>query len=309
MRFASEERPRAARILVVEDDVVQRELLRSALSRQGYEIGTAADGLSAIWEMREGNYDLALIDYGLPEIDGLAAARLIQDLMGTACPRLIALTATPECLAARDLISGGTFTEIIAKSNMATLMSCLERHLDCVPDDATRRASEDALLLKTWTDYDADPRRTKGQRGEPLAPRILVVEDDHLQQHIVRSALETRGYIVETVSDGLQAVRMIRDGIYDLVLVDYRLPELDGLAAARLILNLMSEDVRPPMIALTSSPRHLIDRQEETGRAFDGIIPKSSGLPMLLDAVDRHLRSAPHSMTRRAAEGLRSPLD
>ena len=309
MRFASEDQSRHIRVLIVEDDVVQRELLRSALSRRGYEIGMASDGLSAIWQMREGSYDLALIDYELPEIDGLAAARLIQDLMGEACPKLIALTATPDVLAVRDVITGGTFEEIIAKSNMAMLMSRLERHLNCIPDTASRRAFEDALLLKNWTDYDADPRRLQGQPDKPLPPRILIVEDDHLQQHIIRSALETRGYIVETVADGLQAVRMIRGGIYDLVLVDYRLPELDGLAAARLILNLMNEDIRPPMIALTSLPGHLIDRQEEIERTFDCVIPKSSGLPILLAAVDWHLRSAPHSMTRRATESLRSPQD
>jgi DNA-binding response OmpR family regulator len=135
-----------------------------------------------------------------------------------------------------------------------------------------------------------------------MPPYILLVEDDAPQQHMLRTALESNGYMVETASDGMQAVRMIRRGAYDLALIDYLLPEIDGLAAARLILDLMSEGVRPQMIALTGVPAELSVRQDGPGSSFDEVVAKSSGLTAVLAAVDRHLRSAPNSATRHAAE-------
>ncbi len=125
---------------------------------------------------------------------------------------------------------------------------------------------------------------------------------------MLRSALESSGYAVETANNGIEAVRAARTGNFDLVLVDYKLPEIDGLATARLILDLMSEDVRPRILALTSAPDHLNSRQADTGNAFDEIVAKSSGLPALLAIVARHLRSAPNSATRRAAEVLCPPI-
>ena len=92
-----------------------------------------------------------------------------------------------------------------------------------------------------------------------MKKRILIVEDDHLQQTVLAAALAADGHVVETCSDGLDAVWRIREGRFDIVLMDYLMPEIDGLATARLIHDLMGKTTRPRLVAppcrITKPPR------------------------------------------------------
>ncbi len=106
----------APRLLVVEDDDVQRMFLTDILLSCGFAADSAADGLTAVTKARTGGYSLALIDYHLPEIDGLTTARLLRDTFdGHDCPKLIAITATPESLTLRESTSRPTFDALYAK--------------------------------------------------------------------------------------------------------------------------------------------------------------------------------------------------
>jgi CheY-like chemotaxis protein len=297
-------------ILIVEDDSVQQAVLKSALASRGYVVEVASDGLDAVRKIREGRYDLALLDYHLPEINGLATATLIRDFMGEAArPVLLALTAFPNDLTDTRKESETAFDGIIAKPiRLPDLISAVEGCLNSASNRTTRQAGQDALLETNWAEYDAASDLPSMWNDRPRPPRILVVEDDDPQQGFLRSALEASGYMVETVSDGIEGVRMIRTGAYDLVLMDYLLPEIDGLAAAQLILDSMNEDVRPQMIGLTGAADQLNGRQVRTGSVFDEVVAKSAGLPALLAVVTRRLRAAPNSATRRAAEVVRERL-
>ncbi len=134
-----------------------------------------------------------------------------------------------------------------------------------------------------------------------MPSRILVVEDDDLQQAMLTAALASRGYEVEVASDGLTAVHELRAGGYDLALIDYNLPEIDGLASARLLRDLMAEEDRPKLIAVTAAADSLGIR-EASWRVFDAVVPKSLELSALLTIVDTHLRAATAVQTARAAE-------
>lgn len=134
-----------------------------------------------------------------------------------------------------------------------------------------------------------------------MSSRLLVVEDDALQQAVLTSALQKRGYEVEVASDGLAAVRMLRAGGYDLALIDYHLPEIDGLASARLLRDLMTEEDRPKLIAITAAADSLGSREMSEG-VFDAIVSKSLELSALLTIVDTHLRATTADHTTRAAE-------
>ena len=79
------------------------------------------------------------------------------------------------------------------------------------------------------------------------------------------------------------------------------MPEIDGLAAGKLVRDLMRESVRPRLIAFTATPDRLRDMEKGTLSVFDEIIGKSSDFSGLLSAVDRHLKSAPNPATRHAA--------
>jgi CheY-like chemotaxis protein len=120
-------------------------------------------------------------------------------------------------------------------------------------------------------------------------PCILVVEDDEQQQALMRSALERRGYRTEAAGDGLTAVRKLRSGDYSLALIDYNLPEVDGVATARLLRDMVPEPERPRLIAVTASVETVQARSG--GQLFDAVVPKPLSLAILLGVVDEHIRS------------------
>jgi CheY-like chemotaxis protein len=285
------------RILVVEDDDIQAQVLDSVLSEAGFEVETVSNGLDAVWKAREGRHDAIVVDYQLPEIDGLAAAKLVGDLMGPAArPVLIALTATPEDLKERENGAQSAFDAVLGKSNdLSALVAVITARLASAPGKPARQDAEAMVLRQAWLDYET-PRA--GANGDDSAPaRILVVEDDEAQRTMLTGLFEAQGYVVAAASDGLEAVRKIRVDGYDLALVDYNMPEIDGLAAGKLIRNLMRESVRPRLIAFTATPDRLRDTESGTLSVFDEIIGKSPDFSGLLAAVDRHLKCAPNPTT------------
>jgi CheY-like chemotaxis protein len=308
MASESLDQAKRTRILIVEDDELQMQVLQAGLATVGFDIETVSDGLEAVWKVNAGHYDVVLIDYQIPAIDGLGTARLVGDLMGgPAKPVLIALTATPTHLKARESGQESAFNAIVNKPwDLASLHLIITRCLEGAPDSAARRASEYELILKGWEDYDTEPERPGAVGDDPGPARILVIEDDDSQQMLLASILQRQGYVVETASDGLQAVRRIRGGCFDLVLVDFQLPEFDGLAVAMMVHNLMGQAARPRMIAFTATPGRLRETEKLADLIFDEITEKSSDFQSLIRSVDRLLRASPNPVARRAAASVQS---
>jgi len=126
-----------------------------------------------------------------------------------------------------------------------------------------------------------------------MAPRILIAEDDEVQGVALRTVLEQRGYQAEIVGDGLEAVRKLCVGDYDLALLDYQMPDVDGLVAARLIHGFLQNEDRPRLIALTAAAEGLQEKAAVSGGTpFDAVVSKDQGYPVLLDAIDISLCSA-----------------
>ena len=92
----------AARVLVIEDDLISQDIIKSGLEAHGFEVDVTGDGFSAVRLLKEGRHDVALVDYHLPELDGYASARLLRELTDTDTgPKLIAITANANALMAR----------------------------------------------------------------------------------------------------------------------------------------------------------------------------------------------------------------
>ena len=121
----------APRVLVVEDDDLQRMFLTDILLSCGFATDSAADGLTAVTKARTGGYSLALIDYQIPKIDGLTTARLMRDVFdGPECPRLIAITASPESLTMHESSSRVEFDAMYAKPlDFPALLACVSYQL------------------------------------------------------------------------------------------------------------------------------------------------------------------------------------
>jgi CheY-like chemotaxis protein len=146
---------------------------------------------------------------------------------------------------------------------------------------------------------DWRPTRRSSRPAPPFAAppsavqRILIAEDDALQGALLQQMLQNHGYQAEIVGDGLEAVRRLRTGRYDLALLDYHLPEVDGLAAAHLLRDFLETESRPRLIAVTAAAEDLHDKEVAFGSTpFDAVVQKRQGLPALLAVIHANLTIA-----------------
>jgi CheY-like chemotaxis protein len=122
-----------------------------------------------------------------------------------------------------------------------------------------------------------------------MSARILIVEDDPLAQEFIKIVLESRGYEVDATSDGFEAVQLLNKGNYDLALVDYQLPEIDGYVSARMMRS-VTEASRPKLLAVTANAAELRSRTG-VGEVFDEIISKPLDVNGLLRLVEQSLHN------------------
>jgi CheY-like chemotaxis protein len=124
------------------------------------------------------------------------------------------------------------------------------------------------------------------------SPRVLVADDNSVNQRLATAMLHQLGYAVDVASDGAQAVAMWRDCHYHAILMDYQMPGLDGIEATRIIRQEEPAGHRTPVIALTASV--LPDAQERCYQGgMDGYLTKPMSLDMLRDVLNRFVKTSP----------------
>lgn len=133
-----------------------------------------------------------------------------------------------------------------------------------------------------------------------MTRRILVVEDDQVTQDVVSNVLAAHGYLVDSVGDGHSAVERLCALDYDLALIDYHLPELDGYASARLASTLAGPKGGPKLVAMTANPRALA-RRPLVDQLFDAVLAKPFAPQALCTLVERLLQDPRESRARLAA--------
>jgi signal transduction histidine kinase/DNA-binding response OmpR family regulator len=222
------------RVLIVDDHDATRAFLQRHAEAWGLVSAAARSGAEALGWIGEGQrFDLAIVDMQMPETDGAALAAKIRVALGAA-PPVIALTALghhePEL---HELFAASVTKPIKASKLFDAVSDALDRH---------------APAISRQTPPLPSPRL--GQR-HPL--RILVAEDNAVNQKVAIALIEQLGYRADLVANGLEAVDAVRRVPYDVVFMDLQMPELDGLSATRQIRGAHPGDRRPRIVALTAN--------------------------------------------------------
>ena len=232
------------RVLVVDDIEINRNIFKWQLATWGMESGSAASGEAALLVLTQAvesgaPYDVVLIDHAMPEMDGEELGRRIK--------------AAP-CLADTRLILAGSMN----------LRGDAERlkeigFADCLYKPVRRAALLNSLIGRAVASDDADrDRATAGGGTEAETPaagpamRILVAEDNQVNQLLTSVTLEKEGHRVNVANNGIEAVEAVRRATYDLILMDVNMPEMDGVTATRKIRELVGGNARIPVVALTA---------------------------------------------------------
>jgi two-component system, sensor histidine kinase and response regulator len=268
--------------LVVDDNATQRGVLRDYLSDWGMAVTTAESGASALVELhaaaaRGVPFSATLVDRSMPEMDGHELIAII-DADDTLTTSVVLITGLGIEGGAADARQPGVCAALSKPIQLADLHESLSIALGLQCTDAPAEATSQT---RPWT----------GEQDERRAPlgRLLLAEDNLINQKVAVAMLSGAGYQVDTVLNGDAAVRAAGARAYDAILMDCQMPELNGYEATAAIRAQDGAERHTPIIALTAGARRE-DRERALAAGMDGYLAKPISKDALLALVARSVR-------------------
>ena len=232
------------RLLIVEDNNTNREILHEYALSWDMSVDAVGSALSALNLLRAQDgglppYDLVIIDMKMAGMNGLELGRRIKADPGLAHIPLVMATSTLFLGEAAEAKKTGFAANLTKPIRKADLHQCLLGALEASPGVPPASAARPAA----------------GAQAAPFAARILLAEDNPVNQEVAVEMLKGFGCTVDTADNGLEALQAVAGRPYDLVLMDCMMPELDGYAAAAEIRRRQADGQLPPfpIIALTAN--------------------------------------------------------
>ncbi len=268
------------RVLVVDDVAVNRQIGLEQLGAWGFRVDAvdcARAALAALAGAQAANdpYDLAILDYFMPDIDGETLAKQIRADGGLQATPLLILTSVDQPGDARRFREIGVEGYLVKPARSSLLLTTIKQILGA---RAPAPAGE-TTIEETQTPSEPDPT-------ERL--RILVAEDNEVNQLVIRHMLPARRFDVTIAANGREALSCIAEGRFDIVLMDVSMPVMDGYEAARAIRAIEEKDERPrtPIVCLTAHVMSAdVDLSIKAG--MDDFLAKPINQEKLMRIIDR----------------------
>ena len=220
------------RVVAVDDNATNRVILEAMLSNMDIRANMFERPQDAQRYFAEHGADLLISDMQMPDIDGLELVRQIQECDNQPAPRTVLLSSIDSSLQAQDAFDAVLTKPIRPSQFDATLRRVLD--IDGI-DDAASDVPKKAFSTLT---------------NEPM--RILLAEDNFVNQKVAISMLEKFGFALDIAADGREAYEMIQRHHYPIVLMDVQMPEVDGLEAT-LLIRADTQIKQPYIVALTAN--------------------------------------------------------
>ena len=284
---------RGIKVLVVDDNLTNRRILGGMLRHWEMNPALAGSGEEALVQLLEAvhagaPYTLILTDMNMPKMNGLELIEHIRQKPELSSATIMMLTSTG---------SGGSADRCRELGVSAYLLKPIRQ-------SELRNALTKALGTHKPLSHGPSAMRSllEEERGPATSLRVLVAEDNAVNQRLARRLLEKRGHQVVVASNGREALEAIATHTFDLVLMDVQMPELDGLeATAALRANETGHGTHLPVIALTA---HAMkgDRERCLAAGMDGYLSKPirpQDLDDLLELYVKHpaMNEAPEPAT------------
>ncbi|WP_248762054.1 response regulator [Pseudarthrobacter sp. SSS035] len=300
------------RVLVVDDNATNRLVLESQLRGWKLQPEAVPDARAALARAHEAAaaglpFHLAVLDLCMPDTDGLELARELKADAALANIELIVLTSTMQVNAAE--IADAGVREWLMKpvrssefyNRLIRLMSTSEHHAPARsgsgrPSDAEPSAESSGSSLGSFPESSADSSDASSLRGASRG-RILVVEDNEVNQLVARATVIKFGYAVDVVADGAEAVAATASTRYAAVLMDCHMPVMDGFEATRVIRQRDDGASHLPIIAMTAGALDG-DRERCLAAGMDDYLSKPVDAAELEAALARWV---PEQVTERSA--------
>ncbi len=258
---------RGKRILVVDDNATNRNLLARQIQSWGLRSELAPSGIEALNILGRGEvFDLAILDMQMPEMDGLTLAKRIRE----SYPQLPLMMLTSVGFRMTG-VADNLFDAFMTKPTKAAVLH--ER----IARTLVRRGFEQESVVGSVFSQDM----------ASLLPRKILLAEDHLvNQKLAVATLNRLGYRPDLVANGLEAVEALKRQHYDVVLMDVQMPELNGIDATKQIRSVLPSDRQPYIIAITANAA--VQDQEACLRAgMNDYIAKPFRMQELVRALKR----------------------
>ncbi len=285
---------RGRRVLVVDDNATNRRILREMLHRWEMEPTEAANGPAALEQMQQARrdgrpFDIVLLDNRMPGMDGFSLAQTVLD---------------------RPDLAGSVLMMLSSSGYRDDGARCRAMGIDAYMTKPIRRLELFHALIDALHAHNAieeqggpapQPASESGFGATPHPLHILLAEDNLVNQKLARRLLEKRGHRVEAVDCGGDAVKAVRNGLYDVVLMDVEMPEVDGLDATRQIRALERKlGRRTPIVAMTA---HAMkgDRERCLAAGMDDYVSKPLRPAELFKTIESRATPAEDEIAPQAA--------
>ena len=269
------ERLRGQRVLLVDDGTASRETLAETLASWGMLVRATASAREALAWLEAGEpFELGLVDEEMVEVDGRRFAEAVRHHRDADALPLVLVTSRGR----RAPGPRGTFAAVVARPvRPRALASVLAGVRDDSVSKRRRRGAQPTL-----------PRDLGA--SHPL--RILLAEDNPVNQRVALACLSRMGYRADVAASGHEALEAVRRTAYDVVLMDVQMPEMDGLEATRRIRALGPAERGPWIVALTASAM-TGDAEKCAAAGMNDYLSKPVRIEELAAALRRAPRSAP----------------
>ena len=256
------------RILVVDDNATNRRVLSLQAGKWGMRTrDTASAGEALRWLDAGEAFDLAVLDMHMPEMNGLTLARGIKARNPKLPMILFSSLGRREAGDTESLFTAYLSKPLRQSQLFDTLAGLLEG------DAAPRQVAT-----------PAKPRMDEGMAlRRPL--RILLAEDNVVNQKLAMRLLQQMGYRADLAGNGVEAIECVSRQTYDVVLMDVQMPEMDGLEASRRITARWPQGARPRIVAMTANAMQG-DRELCLAAGMDDYITKPIRVDQLVEALN-----------------------
>ncbi|NND71115.1 MAG: response regulator [Rhodothermales bacterium] len=258
-------------VLIVDDNRTNRLILNEKL-RSWEMIPTATESPLEALDLIKSNddYGVYIIDYKMPEMNGLELARSVRDLKGAKSPPMIlfsSISMVDEHF--RKGIKEIGFSSVLTKpSRSGQLLSALVAAIH--PDEVDNLSSESEL--------------NPGSSLEAEDLHILLVDDNMINRKVGKKILNGLGFSPVVVSSGEEAIKSCLAGEFDVVLMDIEMPDMDGIAATARLREVIPMQEMPYVIALTANAMST-ERERYLDSGMDDYLSKPIDIPALIDCL------------------------
>jgi signal transduction histidine kinase/CheY-like chemotaxis protein len=278
-RFRPSQDLRGMKVLVVDDNATSRDIFKEMLESFSFEVSVAASGAEGIAELESAGkdkpFELVIMDWKMPGMDGIEASQQIKDHKNlNKIPTIIMVTAYGREEVMQQAEQVGLEGFLLKPVNPSMLFdSIMEAFGEALPETSriAQRHEQEAEALK-----------------HIQGARVLLVEDNEINQQVAREILEGAGLKITLANDGQEAVNAVKENEYDAVLMDIQMPVMDGYTATRAI----RKDERfkeLPIIAMTA---HAMagDEDKSLGAGMNGHVTKPIDPDQLFSTLQKWIK-------------------